>query len=285
MLPATYQNSFISILLIACLPLSGCASTRADRELKKATEIRFFSEEEFIEGERIHQEMMGNFYTYTDPKVVGYVGEIGKSLTGDVPRGKKAYQFTIIYNDDIYATSAPGGFIYVTTGMINFLENESELAAVLAKEIGALQYKDPRLEHGDKFKNGAAYVVALISPFFGVFGMMAVVGVIAWDILTDPKEISAATRNLTADTKAMHYMVHAGYDPQGFIDVMYRFLEAEREIRPYFHDYFISHPITQERFEAVSESFKTLPMANRSFSVNRDKFLDMTKGVREMYKI
>lgn len=228
---------------------------------------------------------MGTFYTYTDPKIVSYVDDVGQSLTGAPTRGKKPYQFTILYNDKIYATSAPGGFIYITTGMINFLDNESELAAVLAKEIGELQYKDPRLDHGSKMRGGVTHAVAILSPFFGIFGMLAVVGVILWDVVADPKELSEDTRNLTADTKAMHYMVRAGYDPQAFIDVMYKFLEAEREVRPYFHDYFISHPITQGRFELMTENFKSLPLENRSFDVNREQFLEVTKGIREIYKV
>lgn len=281
----SFRYRKISLLLSLCLSLNGCASTRAHRQFEKNAEVRFFSEEEVLEGEKIHQGMMGNFYTYTEEQAVGYVREIGGRLTGEAPAGKKPYQFTVIYNDDIYATSAPGGFVYVTTGMINFLDNEAELAAVLAKEIGEQQYRDPRIDHDSNAKKKITYLVAVISPFLGIFGMLAVVGVIAWDIVSDPKEISKTVRGLTADDRAMHYMVRAGYDPQGFIDVMYKFLQADREVRPYFHDYFVSHPITQERVDALTEAFSSLPLENRSFTVNRERFIEMTKGIREIYKV
>lgn len=282
---SVFPGKSLSLFLILCLSFNGCAGMRAQRALEKATAVRFFTEEEIVEGENIHKQMIGEFYIYTEQQVAEYVNEIGQNLTGVPPKGRQPYHFTILYNDQIYATSAVGGFIYVTTGMINFLDNEAELAGVLAKEIGGLQYKDPRLDHDSGLKRGVTNAVAIAFPFLGPFGMLAAAGVIVWDIASDPKEVSESSQALTADAKAMHYMVRAGYDPQGFIDIMYKFLQADREVRPYFHNYYVSHPITQSRIDAVMENFKELPLENRTFNVNRERYLEMTKGIREIYKV
>jgi len=88
------------------------------------------------------------------------------------------YRFTILYDEKIYATSAPGGYIYLTTGMLNFLQNEAELASVLAHEIGRLQYKDPRFTQSDDVLNAATQAGASIAPMFGPIGSLASLGLV-----------------------------------------------------------------------------------------------------------
>ena len=79
-----------------------------------------------------------------------------------------------LYSEKIYATSAPGGFVYVTTGMLTYLENEAELAGILAHEIGEQQFKDPRFSKIQKGIEHMTHGVALVGPLFGQIGALAV---------------------------------------------------------------------------------------------------------------
>ncbi len=101
-------------------------------------------------GEQIHQTIMSSFYPYTEPRANEYIGKIGGDLSKQAARNELDYRFIVLYSDKIYATSSPGGYVYITTGMIYFLGNEAELAAVLAHEIAQLQYKDPKVSVGRK---------------------------------------------------------------------------------------------------------------------------------------
>ena len=79
--------------------------------------------EEAAIGEEIHQTIMASFQPYTEPEVNSYISKIGWDLSGQAARKDLNYRFIILYSDKIYATSSPGGYVYITTGMIYFLEN------------------------------------------------------------------------------------------------------------------------------------------------------------------
>ncbi|MGH7351177.1 MAG: M48 family metalloprotease [Candidatus Methylomirabilales bacterium] len=70
-----------------------------------------------------------------DPVLQAYVAAVGQSLVPHVQRKGISYRFAIIDSPMINAFALPGGGIVITTGMLNFLESEAELAAILGHEI------------------------------------------------------------------------------------------------------------------------------------------------------
>ena len=235
-------------------------------------------------GREIHQAIVASFRIYTEPRVVGYVTRIGRSIARSAERQGLAYQFTILYDDRVYATEAPGGYVYVTTGFLNFLQNEAELAAVLAHEIGELQYRDPSLSVSRRVLHLAAQGGAVAAPLFGPFGTIAAGGLVLLDALVESKIATPEGRLQRADRLALLYLVEAGRDPQGYLDVLSRFLNRNPEWTPYCYDYLQSRPVTLARFQQVLAEFEKLPLEGRSFTANRARYLEMTKGVREIYQ-
>ncbi len=71
-----------------------------------------------------------------------YVAKVGKLLASYSARPELAWTFGVIENDGVNAFSAPGGYVVVTTGLMRLVENEAQLAAVLAHEIGHIVNKD-----------------------------------------------------------------------------------------------------------------------------------------------
>lgn len=234
-------------------------------------------------GEKIHREILLSFYPYTEPRAVKYVNEIGKKISVFAER-RLPYQFTILYNDKIYATSAPGGFVYLTTGLIYFLNNEAELAGILAHEIGQLQYRDPRLSKGHQILDSITRGGAMIGPAFGEFGALAILGLAMINAVVDANELSPEEKLMEADTKAMDYMVQSGYDPQGLIDVLRRVTQVSEELMPYLYDLKQSRPVTQERLEHASNMFLKLPLHGKELSTNYKDYQAITKGIREIYR-
>lgn len=275
---------FLSFLIF----FSGCASP--SKSVEKSAQVPAWgtvpkvSSEEAVIGQKIHDEILSSFRPYTEPQALEYINKIGKNLAGYAERKDLPYQFFILYNDRIYATSAPGGHVYLTTGMIYFLENESELAAVLAHEIGELQYHDPKLSRGKKILESIVNGGAMIAPAFGQFGALAIVGLAMIKSTADAREPTPENKLTAADQRALSYMVKAGYDPQGLIDLQHKFLNAKPEIRPYFTDYYESRPISQERMEFLNKEFEGLSLTNQTFTTNRENFLIMTKGIKEIYR-
>ena len=271
---------------MACLLilLSGCAST-TDRDLSNITPQGKPQTEEQKTGEAIHREILASFHPYTDPKVVHYVDEVGHSVSAQAKRHDLEYRFTILYSEKIYATSAPGGYIYVTTGMLNFLENEAELAAVLAHEIGEQQTVDRRFSHKkDAAINAAAQAGSAIGPMFGPLGSLASLGLVLLQAYNESTYKTPAERLLESDAWAMKYLMNAGYDPEALMDVQERFLKAGEKLTPYFYDYYQSRPITEERIKAIKKGFQKLPLSGKSLITDPVEYQETTKGVREIYK-
>ncbi|MBI4711618.1 MAG: M48 family metalloprotease [Candidatus Omnitrophica bacterium] len=164
-------------VLLCFLLTNGCATTSEYDRPAVTSQSSNLSEEQKT-GEAIHREILASFHPYTDPKVVHYVDDLGHSMAAQAKRHDLDYRFTILYSEKIYATSAPGGYVYITTGMLNFLQNEAELAAVLAHEIGQQQTVDRRFTKRDDAINAAAQVGSAVGPMFGPLGSLASLGLV-----------------------------------------------------------------------------------------------------------
>ena len=73
---------------------------------------------------------------YNDPELQQYVSDIGLRLAKLSERPNLPWQFTVVDQPAINAFALPGGFIYITRGILPFLDDEAELAGVLGHEIG-----------------------------------------------------------------------------------------------------------------------------------------------------
>ena len=276
-------KKILSSFLIPVLVFSGCASSGGTKTQSRPAISAPLADEVAL-GEKIHAQILSSFYPYTEPTAAGYINQIGASLAAHARRRNLPYRFTILYNDKIYATSSPGGFVYLTTGLIRFLDNESEIAAVMAHEIGELQYQDPRLSQSRKILDAVTRGGAAVGPAFGSVGALAVLGLMMMNAIAEAGQLTPAQRLHKADAEALHYMTEAGYDPQGLIDVLYRFLNADPALVPFFYDYQQSRPITMDRFQALQAEFDGLPLQGKTFSTGRDTYQEMTKGIQEIYR-
>ena len=273
----------LSLFLGVLIFCNGCASV-TDRDLSNLTVQGVPKTEEQITGEQIHQQILASFYPYTDPKVVCYVENLGHAVAVHAKRKNIEYRFTILYSEKIYATSAPGGHVYVTTGMLNFLESEAELAAVLAHEIGELQTVDRRFSKKDKVISGAAQVGAAVAPMFGPLGSLAGLGLVLLQVYNEKSYKTPEERLLASDRLAMKYLLNAGYDPQALLDVQERFLKAGGKMTPYFYDYYQSRPITEQRMLHMKKDFERLPLEGKNLMTDPVEYQMAVKGIREMYK-
>lgn len=277
---------FVSFLLIFAL-IPGCVRGTGGLDgtaRLSGTESRRLNGREAEMGRQINQAIVSSFRIYTEPRVVGYVTRVGRSVARRSDRRELPYRFTVLYDDRVYATGAPGGYVYITTGYLNFLQNEAELAAALAHEIGQLQIPDPRFSGSQQALRWATNVGAIVGPLLGPVGVLSATGLVLLSAFAESRIPNPEERIWVADRLALRYVSAAHQDPQGYLDLMSRFLNVSREWSPYCFDYLASRPMKFERYQKVLEEFEKLPLEGQSFSVRRDRFLDMTHGVREIYR-
>lgn len=90
---------------------------------------------EIIFGRELAARILGRYPLYQDDNLNRYVNLVGKGVSQHVNRPEIEYRFTILDTDIINAFAAPGGYIFITKGALKMMEDEAELAAVLAHEI------------------------------------------------------------------------------------------------------------------------------------------------------
>lgn len=86
-------------------------------------------------GQKQHQEMLNKSALFDEPKLNTYIDKIGQSLVANSSMAKENFRFFVIDSHEINAFAAPGGYIYITRGLLAHLNNEAQLAGVLAHEV------------------------------------------------------------------------------------------------------------------------------------------------------
>lgn len=129
----------LAILLLS--NLVGCGLNTVgqigDSILEGVSNVNIFTDEEELQFGNEYAELHAQEVKfYTDPIVTTYINDLGQTLVRRSKRNNIRYTFTIVDSKDINAYAVPGGFIYVNLGLIRAVHTESELAFVLAHEIG-----------------------------------------------------------------------------------------------------------------------------------------------------
>ncbi len=118
------------------------AITRSTDAIVKASEV-MTPENEYYIGRAVGATILGQYPPLEHPQATRYLNTLGQALAmvSDMPQTFGGYRFLILDSDEVNAFAAPGGFIFVTRGMIRCCAHESALAAVLAHEIGHIQHR------------------------------------------------------------------------------------------------------------------------------------------------
>ncbi len=270
------RKGIASVLIL--LFLTSCA-----HQSQSITDSSHYSKVEMELGEAIHRQILQTTPVYKEEALNHYVQSIGQKLAAVADRKNISYRFVILEDDRIYATHAPGGYVYITTGFFRFLESEIELAGILAQEVGLLQYKDPRLSKAKKAFDLFIRTGSYVGPAFGSIGALSVVGLaLIGGLASRDKSLVERTKN--ADRRALQYMLKSNYDPQGLIDPLRRMADSNSQYRAYLYDYLQSHPISQERFNKLDMEFAKLSFEDKRFDAHREVYMTMTESVRSTFQ-
>lgn len=100
-------------------------------------------DQEYYIGRSVAAKILEQYKTYDNKSIHTYVNTIGKLIliNSSQPEIFGGYHFTVLDSNEINAFATPGGFVFVTRGMLKMCKNEDELAAVLAHEISHIQLK------------------------------------------------------------------------------------------------------------------------------------------------
>ena len=239
-------------------------------------------EKEVALGRAEHEKIIAQMGVYRNQELQTYVNRVGQRVAAESSREEIDYQFTVLDDDMINAMALPGGFIYVTRGMLMHMNSESELAAVLGHEIAHVTEKHAlRRESRSKGLNILNAAVAIVSGQPGLYEMGNIFGGVL---------ISGYSRKfeLEADEVGAGYMAMAGYSPLAMLDTI-EILKAKdrveieqarlekREPRVY-HGFLSTHPDHDTRYKQAIKKAEKL-IRGQGELIRADEFLQKLNGL------
>jgi predicted Zn-dependent protease len=167
-----------------------------------------------------------------------YVNTVGQKVASVSHRRSWNYHFAALEDDMVNAFALPGGYIFITKGMLKLMTSEAQLSSVLGHEIAHVVARD---------------TASLMSREIGISILLSA----AMSDSTSSTTRTAAdlTRQIIglrfsrrdekdADLAGLDYMVRAGYDPNGMVETM-QILQSQQEERPI--EFFSTHPNPENR--------------------------------------
>ncbi|MDH4196282.1 MAG: M48 family metalloprotease [Candidatus Aminicenantes bacterium] len=211
-------------------------------------ELMLVSEgQEIALGEQTDKEVRSEFGVYEDADFAAYLPKTGAILVPHTHRPKLPYHFAVLDSPVINAFAAPGGYIYVTRGLLALMNSEAELAAVLGHELGHVNARHSARSMSRQILVQAGLVIGSIAneTFAKVAGLAGLGAQLIFLKYSRDDERQA-------DALGVDYARAAGYDP----GEMVRFFQALQELgdlsgKNTLPGFLSTHPLTKERIGNV----------------------------------
>src|SRR5918995_1097554 len=229
--------------------------------------------EELAIGQQQDAEIRREMGVYDDPALQRYVEDIGQQLARVSHRPNLPWSFTVVDNPAINAFALPGGYIYLTRGILAYLDDEAELAGVLGHEIGHVTARHAAQAYTRQAQAGIGLaILGIFVPSAAPFTELGSAGLSVL-FLRHGREAE-----LEADRLGVEYGSGAGYDPAGvprFLATLARVNALSERGVP---NWLSTHP------DPGSRVIKAEPVASKFVSdaaraQNRDQYLERINGL------
>jgi len=204
------------------------------------------TEFEKVIGNHVARQVVAQMGEVDDPLLADWVSDLGRQIAAHSPRQDLHYHFKVVNTSEINAFASPGGHIFVTRGLLSYVDSEDELAAILAHEVGHVAHKD--------FQR-------MVVDYTGTFLLVTALGYYPETrSLARPASIWRAFAGLrqcrkyeyVADKSGVDLALAAGYDPEGLDSFFARSLKDRKKREPAYKVAFHTHPDDLERRRRVA---------------------------------
>lgn len=220
----------------------------------------FTEREEYYLGRGVAATILGKYRPVRNAALTSYVNKVGSTLAGfsDRPETYKGYYFMVLDSEELNAMAAPGGFVFVTKGLIKRMPDEDALAAVLAHEVahvvkghGINAVSQSHLASAGAIlaREGASMAVSgtQLSQLTSLFG----------DSIDDVTETLltkgySKSQEYDADEYAAELLERAGYNPGALLTMLSRVAESGQSAGS--GGWFSTHPDPEDRKDEVEGS-------------------------------
>ena len=230
---------------------------------------------EIAMGREYDQEVAASIGLYADSALQRYIQQFGARLAATSERPNLPWTFHVVDDPVVNAFALPGGYIYVTRGILAHLNSEAELAGVVGHEIGHVtaRHSVSQMSKQQLAQIGLA-VGTIASPEFERFAGLASAGLGVLFL----KYSRDAERQ--ADDLGLRYMRRVNYDPREMphvFELLTRVSQAQGGGR--VPEWLATHPDPENRRGRIEQEIATLPQTFSGVAVNRDAYLRRLDGL------
>ncbi|MEQ1808032.1 MAG: M48 family metalloprotease [Burkholderiaceae bacterium] len=259
----------LSSLLVATALLAAACGTNVVNPVTGKTERSVMDEaSEIAEGKKAHDEVMKEFGgPLANPTLQAYVNELGQRLAKQSHRAHLQWTFTVLDSADVNAFALPGGYVYVTRGIMAYLDSEADLAGVIGHEIGHVTARHGAQRATKQQRAGAGVMAAtvlgvLVEAVTGVQGAAQAANQVSTGIAAGSIASYSREQELQADQLGAEYLSRVGFSAKHMVDVIGVLKDQERFAAdtaraagrkvPEGGNWLASHPSNDERLQAIT---------------------------------
>ena len=218
----------------------------------------FTDEEEMAMGRKAADDTDKQLPILEEPLLTAYLNHLGQKIAAESRRPQIEYSFKIVNTDVVNAFSLPGGFVYVNRGLLDFVTNESELAGVLAHEIGhVVAYHSMNDVARRSLVDQGMYQLQKAGIVTDQ-QMMDMVQRYGGTMLLFVDRKFSREEESEADMLGMYNAIRAGYDPNGLVGFIARLSQFTGN-PSLVEGLLMNHPLPGERVKALRLELKEHP--------------------------
>ena len=252
--------------LLSLLLLAACGTQMVNPVTGRSERTVMDEASEIAEGRKAHQQVLAEYGAYADPRLQAYVDEVGQKLARQSHRSNLAWTFTVLDSPEVNAFALPGGYVYVTRGIMAYLDSEAELAGVIGHEIGHVTARHGAQRATRQQNAGlgvlAATVLGAVLEGAGIGGATELASQVSQGMAAGYVAKYSREQELQADQLGAEYLARNRYNPKNMVDVIgvlknqERFAadqaRAEGRAAPSGANWLSSHPSNDQRLADIT---------------------------------
>ena len=266
-MPMRSHNRLLSLALTGLL-LGGCASTTVTNPVTGRAERSVMDEAtEVAEGRTAHQQVLTEYSALDNPALQAYVNGLGQRLARQSHRSSLQWHFTVLDSPEVNAFALPGGYVYVTRGILAYMDSEADLAGVIGHEIGHVTARHAAQRATRQQDAGlgvlAATVLGIGLEGMGVKGAAQAANQVSQGVAAGFVASYSRDQELQADQLGAEYLSRSRFDPRNMIDVIGLLKDQERfaadsareagKPAPSGGSWLASHPSNDQRLQQIRQ--------------------------------
>ncbi len=224
-----------------------------------AAALMSMSEEREL-GRKLLRQVLSEVQLVDDPEIENFVRQTGESILKVVNGKYFRYRFFVIMDPALNAFAMPGGLVFVHSGLLEAIDDQNELACVLAHEFGHVQGRHvARRMDKMKYVSIGTAVMAIAGLFLGggQLGSAILTGSMAMNQTIALKYSRADEQE--ADRRAFQWLCKAGWDPRGLKNILEKMMKNNWLGSPHIPKYLFTHPAPAERITYLEDLWRSHP--------------------------